>query len=113
MGLIVSWVFLYSGRLRVFPVIIGIAWVLLLFRPDMLLYDASFGLSFGATLGIILFGDYFSKQAKHLPFFARFFLIAIGIPLSATLGSLPALLYHFGAFSWVGIIANIAVGFFM
>lgn len=76
--------------------------------PLTLLYDAGFGLSFCATLGILLFhkkvDDFFTKLGvphSISPFFS--------VTLSATLGSLPITVFHFHTLSVGGILANILI----
>jgi len=95
MGSIAAMAFLYRGTIRVFPVVVAIAWGMLIWMPDALLLDASFGLSFGATIGILLFGEYWTEKSKGLSPLLRALSVGVGIPLSATIGSLPALIYHF------------------
>ncbi len=80
-----------------------------LFEPLSLLYDASFSLSFGATLGIIVFNkqiyDFLKKFLK-----ISWICTIISVTLSATIGSLPAIIYHFGTIGFLGIFANILIG---
>lgn len=80
-----------------------------IFEPLSLLYDASFSLSFGATLGIIVFNkklhDFLKKFLK-----ISWIITIISVTLSATLGSLPAIIFHFGNIGFLGIVANILIG---
>ena len=85
-----------------------IGWILLFFEPLSLLYDPSFGLSFGATAGIIVFQkDINTYIKKHIDIL--WISSALSITLSATLGSAGALIFHFWTFSFLWIIANILV----
>lgn len=88
--------------------LLGAFLVLFFLEPLAPLYDAGFGLSFGATLGIILFDREIKKYTKkyHIPeVFAAIFSVSLG----AMLGSLPVLVYHFGTISIFSLIANILI----
>jgi competence protein ComEC len=72
------------------------------------LYDAGFGLSFAATLGILLFQKPIGIIAKkwNIP---KLIADILALTLGASFGSFPMLLFHFGSFSLTGIIANILI----
>jgi competence protein ComEC len=89
--------------------------VMAAFNPHIL-WDIGFQLSFSATLGIVLWGDALSEAARKwsdrlLPaemagpvagWTAEFLLIT----LAAQVFTLPVSAFHFGSFSWIGLLAN-------
>ncbi len=85
------------------------ALVLLIYRPTYLL-DVGFQLSFLAVLGILLLLPVFSplvtRRHKHSPI-VKGVLQSVLVTIAATLGTMPALLYHFGYLSFAGILLNI------
>lgn len=90
--------------------ILILAWIILiLYEPLSPIYDAGFGLSFGATLGILLFekplSNYFSQI--HTP---KVIISLITVSLWALFGSLPILIYHFGEIALGSLVANILIG---
>jgi ComEC/Rec2-related protein len=82
--------------------------ILIVIEPTAPLYDAGFGLSFAATLGIIIFEPSISHvTAKwHFPNWLR---ETLALTLWASLGSLPVLIYHFERIPVAGIIANVII----
>ena len=75
------------------------------FQPG-LLFDVGFGLSFGATAGLILFYD---KLAKRLSFLPPRVAAATAVTLAAQLGTLPMIAWHFHSFPLSSFLANIIV----
>jgi len=74
-------------------------------RPESLLYDPSFALSFLATLGLMTYGSRFSSALNgKLPDMLR---EAICSTLGATLLTTPYAMWAFGQASAIGLIANI------
>lgn len=97
-----------SGR-----AIIGLTLILLtVMEPLSPLFDAGYGLSFGATLGILLFQKHTENYFKrlHVPSILR---SALSLTIGATLWSLPIILYHFGSIAINSIITNILIAWFL
>lgn len=87
----------------------GIALIFLIINPLSLLYDASFGLSFGATFGILLCNNVLRRIIER--FIPIWWIVTVmSVTLSATLGSMGMMIFHFGSVSILGIFANILVG---
>ena len=82
--------------------------VLITISPLSPLYDPGFGLSFWATLGIILFHTKIASLGRkcHMP---EWSLPFFSITLWASLWSLPVMVYHFGNIPVMSIIANILI----
>lgn len=109
MGLISYIAIRGNSRISSTALLFLLATIILIFEPLSLLYDASFGLSFGATLWIIVFNKYienFIQKYCHINIIST----SISVTLSATLGSAGAIIYHFGTFAIFGILANILIG---
>ena len=102
----------YFGRKNWSLLSLGIATIIIfLVRPDWI-YSLSFQLSFGATLGIILFGGE-SKTMVYSSFYTAFkrSLIAdLRLTLSAQVFTIPLILYYFGQLSLISPLANLATG---
>lgn len=112
MGIIIYFGITNGWKINSIALLFGIAVVLSFFSPLSLLYDASFGLSFGATIGIILL-----NQPIH-DFLQKFFKFSwistlMSVTLAATMGSLGSMIYFFGSISILGIFANILIAGFM
>lgn len=81
---------------------------MLLVNPMILLYDAGFQLSFLAVAGLMYFAEPIKKFFKFLP-------DALGLrenlsaTLSATLATLPIIIWNFGRVSVAGLLANLLV----
>ncbi|MBU4223898.1 competence protein ComEC family protein [Patescibacteria group bacterium] len=81
---------------------------MLLHNPKILRFDASFQLSFLATLGLIYLAPYFEKKLNFLP--AKFKIREFGAAtLSAQILVLPLLLYKTGVLSLVALPVNLLV----
>jgi len=78
------------------------AYVLLLYRPQWL-FSLSFQLSFAASLGIILFGDVFSRILIIIPRVVREDTVAT---CSAQIFTLPLLYFRIGALTLAGFATN-------
>ncbi len=77
-------------------------------NPAILFYDVSFHLSFLATLGMVLAGEYSETLCKWIP--ERFALReTAAVTLAVSLFVYPYSMYQFGTFSVLGIFANIIV----
>ncbi len=108
---IIGYIALESGHKRsVLAFLILVAWWILIFSPLALLYDVGFGLSFGATLWIIVFYSQVEEILKKIPFLPRWIISIIWITLTASIWSFPVLIYHFGVYPIVSIFANIIIG---
>ena len=112
MGIIIYFGITNGWKINSIALLFGIAVILSFFSPLSLLYDASFGLSFGATIGIILL-----NQPIH-DFLQKFFKFSwistlMSVTLAATMGSLGSMIYFFGSISILGIFANILIAGFM
>lgn len=88
--------------------LIFVGLVMIILNPKIFLYDPSFQLSFLATLGLILLGNYFDDKLKFIT--EKFGIRSI---VSSTLSTqffvTPFLLYKIGQVSIVGIIVNILI----
>lgn len=93
--------------------IIGIACIILIFmEPLSPVFDAGFGLSFGATLGILLFQKHTETLCTKLRI-PKFFSSILSLTFGASLWSLPVLLYHFSGFPINTLITNILISWFL
>ncbi|MBI4122723.1 MAG: ComEC/Rec2 family competence protein, partial [Parcubacteria group bacterium] len=84
------------------------AFLMLLFNPKILVFDAGFQLSFLATIGLVYINPSIQKFAERLPplFGAR---EALATTLSAMATTTPLILYQFGRLSIIAPIANILI----
>jgi len=108
MGSILLWA-AKNGRLaNSRNAIVFSAVVMLAINPLLLRWDIGFQLSFLATLGIVevapLWEKYFDRKIRSIWFLE----IAI-MTLSAQIFVLPIIIFNFHSFSWVFLLANIAV----
>ncbi|MEK7135037.1 MAG: ComEC/Rec2 family competence protein [Patescibacteria group bacterium] len=81
---------------------------MLFFNPYLLRYDAGFQLSFLATLGLVYLAPHFNKWFSHLPNFLSF-RANLAATLSAQIMTLPVILFGFGRFSLIAILANVLI----
>ncbi len=81
---------------------------MLFFNPYLLRYDAGFQLSFLATLGLVYLAPHFNKWFSRLPNFLSF-RTNLAATLSAQIMTLPIILFGFGRFSLIAILANISI----
>jgi ComEC/Rec2-related protein len=92
---------------------LGLAWLILVcIHPLAPLYDAGFGLSFGATLGILLFHQPIEKWCKRYRF-PRGAISVISVSIGAMLGSLPMLVFHFEKIPLSTLLTNLLIGGFL
>jgi competence protein ComEC len=87
------------------------ALVILIIDPNQL-YDAGFQLSFSAVISMILIYPYIEKIINQMSVknkIVKYFLVAIGLSLSAQIGTLPFTFYYFSKFSTVSLFANLIV----
>lgn len=83
-------------------------WGILLSSPLALIYDAGFGLSFAGTLGILLFHKYIWNRIKH-QYIPKFVVDIISVTIAASIGSMVAIIYHFGTIPLNTIFSNILI----
>lgn len=85
------------------------AWIMVLFRPSLLVYDVGFILSFSALWGILFFAprlvNILSFSSPVLRGGWRIFVETF----SAQIGALPWLLFFFSYISFGGLIANVII----
>jgi len=82
------------------------ALIILIFNP-LSLFDASFQLSFLATLGIVYLVPFFQKNfAKILP---EWFASPLAVSVSAQIGVAPLIAYYFNKVSVIALLANLFV----
>lgn len=101
MGIITYIALEYRSRIQTLPLLLSIACIYVSLDPLALIYDASFGLSFGATYGILLF-QWWSVRPSWIQSILK-------LTFGATLWSLGAMIYHFWVFSLWWVIANILI----
>jgi len=86
--------------------------VLLIIRPAWLA-DIGFQLSFGATLGIAYllphFDNWVPDKWRRTKFLWKWILLALGVSLSATLGTVPLVAYHFHRIQIIAPLANLLI----
>ncbi len=93
--------------------LVGLTLVILtLIEPLSPLYDAGYGLSFGATLGIILFQKYSKNIFSHMKI-PEIIGSALALTLWASLWSLPILIFHFWSIAINSILTNILIAWFV
>ena len=100
--LIVILATLCGRRVHLPTLVAGVALGMALYTPWIVVYDASFQLSFAAVLGLIILSDWF---ATRLPtWWLKEFLAPT---LAAQVATLPILLFSFGQLSVVAPIVNL------
>lgn len=110
MGLIAFLAVIGNKKIASISILALVAFLFITHDPLVLMYDAGFGLSFGATLGILLFHKKISEFLKNfvIPLWTK---DTLAVTFSATLGSTPILIYHFGEISSGIILTNILISF--
>ncbi|MBP9779746.1 ComEC/Rec2 family competence protein [Candidatus Gracilibacteria bacterium] len=98
----------YQTRISSIILLLSIGALYLSFSPNLLIYDAGFGLSFSATFGILFFHKKIQNYLNGIGLFSVLSDI-ISITIGAMLGSLPVMIFHFGTISIGGILANILI----
>jgi competence protein ComEC len=81
-------------------------------HPLAPLYDAGFGLSFSATLGILLFHPPIEKWCKKNKF-PHIIISIVSVSIGAMLGSLPMLIFHFEKIPLATLLTNLLIGGFL
>ncbi len=82
-----------------------VGFIILLFSPKQI-FNVGFQLSFTATFGIILGLDLINLKIEKLPKIVNFFLQMLIVSFIATIFTLPLILYYFGGFSFISIVAT-------
>lgn len=109
---IMGGLFLFSSNIgrqySVGPALFFAALCMLVINPKILYWDASFQLSFLATLGIVYFEPLLARLTEHWPevFGVKSVLLTT---LSAILATLPLILFEFGRLSAVAPLVNILI----
>jgi competence protein ComEC len=104
------WLFVKSSG-RIYVALRGLivaATVMVIINPYLLAYDASFQLSFLATLGLILISPDLEKFFQNIIPFTKIREIFVAT-LATQITVLPLLLYLIGEFSIVALVVNVIV----
>ena len=88
---------------------LGAAVLCMLLWNPLLLYDVSFQLSAGASLGILLFYRPAAGQLKRISWLPRFIAEGIALSVSAQLITIPLVLYNFHRLPSYFILSNLWV----
>lgn len=89
--------------------LLGAAVLCMLLWNPLLLYDVSFQLSVGASLGILLFYRPAAGQLKRISWLPRFIAEGIALSVSAQLITIPLVLYNFHRLPSYFILSNLWV----
>ncbi len=110
MGLLAFFAIEYRSRVSSLAILFLIGDIFLIFSPLSLIYDPAFGLSFAATMSIILYySPLLSRlQTYHIP---TPIASILAITVAASIGTLPVTIYHFATVSFGFLFANIAIAF--
>lgn len=108
MGLLFLFATQFGRQYKVSGALFFAALVMLIINPKILLWDIGFQLSFLATLGIVYFLPVFEQLTQNIP---KLFGIKITLltTLSATLTTLPIILFNFGTLSFSALIVNLLI----
>ncbi len=106
MGGLAGWGKALGRNADVLNILLFSAVLMGIFNPATISADIGFHLSFASTLGIILLSTPIEKQLLWIP--ERFgFRLIVSVSFAAQLSVAPLLIWYFGSFPWIGIIANI------
>lgn len=107
---IIAYLSIMHGKKIASGFLLIILWAfLVLLDPFTLLYDVGFGLSFGATLWILMMERFRQKRSEDSWFWKNIWPL-ISLTIGASLWSLPVIFYHFGTLSIGSFFANILIG---
>ncbi|MEK9182953.1 MAG: ComEC/Rec2 family competence protein [Patescibacteria group bacterium] len=108
MGIIVLWARQVGRLSQAGRVLIFTAFLMLLFNPRLIFFDAGFQLSFASTLGILYLSPILENYARRWP---KIFGIKESLltTLSAILATAPLIAYSFGNFSLVAPMVNLLI----
>lgn len=89
-------------------ILFAVGFWILIYSPLALIYDAWFWLSFSGTLGILLFYPPIQSliTKKYIP---KFFIDIISVTIAASIGSMIAIIYHFGVIPIYTLFSNILI----
>lgn len=89
-------------------ILFAVGFWILIYSPLALIYDAWFWLSFSGTLGILLFHSPIQSliTKKYIP---KFFIEIISVTIAASIGSMIAIIYHFGVIPIYTLFSNILI----
>ena len=105
MGLI-SLAAVAAGRETYAPAALAVTALGMLVYQPLLLYDISFQLSFGATAGLVFLYQRTLGWVSRLPAWVAG---PLAVTVSAQLGVLPLIAWHFNSFPPISVVANIVV----
>lgn len=108
MGIVLILAHQSERKTNMFNILLLTVVVMLIINPRLLRDDVGFQLSMMSTIGLIYLSPIIKKKIKWVP---KQFLIqeSLTATLSATLMSLPIILFAFGSFSFVSLVANVFV----
>lgn len=101
-----------------FSTIASTAFFILLYNP-LIICDVGFLLSFGGTIGIVLFNKVFLEYIQFkFPYLAnnsliKYFLELLTVTISAQIILLPIMWYYFNTISLITLITNLLIGPFV
>jgi ComEC/Rec2-related protein len=108
MGIITYMALEWWKKISSISILFLVWWCILFYSPLALIYDAGFGLSFAGTLWILLFHQPISSRLRYR-YLPRFFGDIISVTLSASVGSIIAILYHFNTIPLFSLVSNILI----
>lgn len=108
MGILSYFIAEYWARASSIATLAFAGLVLTIYSPLSPVYDAGFWLSFGATMGILIFHAPLQSLWEKRGFPKSLFPF-LSVSIGASLGSLPILIYHFGTLPIGSIIINILI----
>lgn len=108
MGLIGYFILVSGRKWDSLTLLMFTAFVLVMFKPFSLNYDASFHLSFLAVIGLLYFQQFWEKVFFFLP---KFFAIkeSFVLTMSAMTTTLPVMVFNFGKITFFAPITNMLV----
>lgn len=108
MGILSYFIAEYGARASSIATLAFAGLILTIYSPLSPVYDAGFWLSFGATIGILIFHAPLKSLWEKTRFPQSIFPF-ISVSIGASLGSLPILIYHFGTIPVGSIVINILI----
>ncbi|MDD2694131.1 MAG: ComEC/Rec2 family competence protein [Candidatus Gracilibacteria bacterium] len=108
MGVLSYFIAEYGGKASSIATLAFAGLLLTIYSPLSPVYDAGFGLSFGATIGILIFHNPLKSLWEKTRFPQSIFPF-VSVSIGASLGSLPILIYHFGTIPVGSIVINILI----
>ncbi|MFZ2593918.1 MAG: ComEC/Rec2 family competence protein [Minisyncoccia bacterium] len=106
MGLIVAWATLYQRQKNGLRILLFVCVLMLFVQPFSLIGDVSFQLSVLATFGVLVGSGLVAARMRLVPQVMR---EIVGTTVSALIIVAPLILYTFGTFSNIALVANIVV----